>query len=74
MKHVDWFSIPSLVFNKVGGIEFLLVCDFEMSKLSIKTTVQQSDTESGEVDVYGGLDDKTNLVCFTYNGWKWKHT
>ena len=31
-----WFSIPSLVFSKVGGIEFLLVCDFEISKLPIK--------------------------------------
>lgn len=30
------FSLPSLVFNKVGGIEFLLVCDFEISKLPIK--------------------------------------
>ena len=27
-----------------------------------------------EVDVYVRLDDKTNLVCFTYNGCKWKHT
>ena len=31
-----WLSIPSLVFNKVGSIEFLLVCDFEISKLPIK--------------------------------------
>ena len=30
-----WFSVPSLVFNKVRGIEFLLVCDFEISKLPI---------------------------------------
>lgn len=31
-----WFSLPSLIFSKVGGIEFLLVCDFEISKLPIK--------------------------------------
>uniref|UniRef100_A0A8C6K9W5 Reverse transcriptase domain-containing protein n=1 Tax=Nothobranchius furzeri TaxID=105023 RepID=A0A8C6K9W5_NOTFU len=31
-----WFLIPSLIFNKVGGIQLLLVCDFEISKLPIK--------------------------------------
>lgn len=32
----EWFSLPSLVFNKLGGIEFLLKCDFEISKLPVK--------------------------------------
>ncbi|XP_040908382.1 uncharacterized protein LOC121191268 [Toxotes jaculatrix] len=31
-----WFSLPAFIFNKVGGIQFLLVCDFEISKLPIK--------------------------------------
>lgn len=31
-----WFSLPSFIFNKVGGIQFLLTCDFEITKLPIK--------------------------------------
>lgn len=31
-----WFHIPKCVFKKVGGFDFLLKCDFEVSKLSIK--------------------------------------
>ena len=31
-----WFHIPKSVFKKVGGLEFLLKCDFEISKLPIK--------------------------------------
>ena len=96
-----WFSTPSLVFSKVRGIEFLLVCDFEISKLPIKLSKFYQQvllnckimfkhnfrphnvplwnnrvilSRRREVDVYGGLDDKTNLVGYTHNGWKWKHT
>uniref|UniRef100_A0A3B3DY82 Reverse transcriptase domain-containing protein n=1 Tax=Oryzias melastigma TaxID=30732 RepID=A0A3B3DY82_ORYME len=35
-KHSHWFSIPSYLFQKVGGIEFLLKCDFDPMKLPIK--------------------------------------
>lgn len=31
-----WSYIPNLVFNKIGGLDFLLQCDFEMSKLPVK--------------------------------------
>ncbi len=31
-----WFHIPKCLFQKVGGLEFLLRCDFEISKLPIK--------------------------------------
>ncbi len=31
-----WFSLPSLIFNRLGGIEFLLKCDFDISKLPVK--------------------------------------
>ncbi len=31
-----WFTISSSVFGKVGGLEFLIKCDFELSKLPLK--------------------------------------
>lgn len=31
-----WFSLPTDVFSNVGGIEFSLAHDFEISKLPIK--------------------------------------
>jgi len=31
-----WFHIPKCIFKKVGGLEFLLKCDFEITKLPIK--------------------------------------
>lgn len=31
-----WFSLPAYIFDKVGGITFLITCDFEISKLPIK--------------------------------------
>jgi len=31
-----WFVVPSFVFQEVGGIELLLKCDFELSKLPLK--------------------------------------
>lgn len=31
-----WFHIPKNIFDKVGGLVFLLKCDFETSKLPIK--------------------------------------
>lgn len=31
-----WFKIPKNIFDKVGGLSFLLRCDFEISKLPIK--------------------------------------
>lgn len=31
-----WFYFPKVIFEKLGGIEFLLKCDFEISKLPIK--------------------------------------
>lgn len=31
-----WYCIPKNIFDKVGGLEFLLKCDFEVSKLPIK--------------------------------------
>lgn len=31
-----WFHIPKNIFKKVGGLEFLLKCDFEITKLPIK--------------------------------------
>lgn len=35
-KSSFWFEIPTIVFNKCGGISFLLQCDFELSKLPVK--------------------------------------
>lgn len=34
--HSIWFFIPSKVFNTLGGIDFLLKCDFEITKLPVK--------------------------------------
>ena len=31
-----WFHIPKCLFQTVGGLKFLLSCDFELSKLPIK--------------------------------------
>ncbi len=31
-----WYCIPNIIFEKVGGIEFLLNCNFNISKLPIK--------------------------------------
>lgn len=31
-----WFYIPKLIFDKCGGLHFLLACDFNCSKLPIK--------------------------------------
>lgn len=31
-----WFHIPKYIFQNVGGLEFLLRCDFEITKLPIK--------------------------------------
>ncbi len=31
-----WYYIPNIIFEKVGGIEFLLNCNFNISKLPIK--------------------------------------
>lgn len=38
IKHTDklWYIIPNLIFEKVGGIEFLLKSDFEVNKLPIQ--------------------------------------
>lgn len=33
-----WFALPLFVFDKVGGIEFLLKCDFALSKLLVKVS------------------------------------
>lgn len=31
-SHEFWFAVPNLVFSKVGGIELLLRCDFDIPK------------------------------------------
>ena len=31
-----WFNLPTKLFLDFGGVEFLLKCDFEMSKLPVK--------------------------------------
>lgn len=31
-----WFHIPRSLFSKIGGLEFLLKCDFEVGKISVK--------------------------------------
>ncbi|XP_054865756.1 uncharacterized protein LOC129348729 [Amphiprion ocellaris] len=31
-----WYHIPNKLFNKVGGLDFLLRCDFDLSKLPLK--------------------------------------
>ena len=33
---ISWFYIPNLFFEKCGGLNFLLSCDFKCSKLPIK--------------------------------------
>lgn len=35
-KQSIWFIIPNLIFQKMGGIEFLLRCDFNNNRLPIK--------------------------------------
>lgn len=34
-----WFTISSSVFGKVGGLNFLIKCDFELSKLPLKLSL-----------------------------------
>lgn len=31
-----WNAVPSYVFSKTGGLRFLLVCSYNVSKISIK--------------------------------------
>lgn len=31
-----WYHIPNKLFDKIGGIAFLLKCDFEVSKIPVK--------------------------------------
>ncbi len=31
-----WFTVSSSIFGKVGGLEFFIKCDFELSKLPLK--------------------------------------
>lgn len=31
-----WYHIPNHLLNQVGGVEFLLTCDFEEPKVPIK--------------------------------------
>ena len=31
-----WYLFPNLIFEKIGGIEFLLKCDFDIHKLPIQ--------------------------------------
>lgn len=31
-----WFHIPNEIFTKLGGIKFLLLCDYDLNKLPIK--------------------------------------
>ncbi len=31
-----WYHIPNKIFNKVGGLEFLFECDFEVSRIPVK--------------------------------------
>ncbi len=33
---ITFGNLPSKIFMDVGGIKFLLICDFEISKLPIK--------------------------------------
>ncbi len=35
-KDSFWFSIPKVIFQKMGGIEFLLRCDYNVCKLPVK--------------------------------------
>lgn len=38
IKHKDkiWYIIPNLIFKRVGGIEFLLKCDYDINKLPLQ--------------------------------------
>ncbi len=31
-----WYAVPSALFRKLGGIRFLLKCDFDLPKLPVK--------------------------------------
>lgn len=35
-NHSFWFIVPSAIFKKLGGINFLLRCDFECNSLPVK--------------------------------------
>ena len=37
-KDSFWFSIPDAIFQKMGGIEFLVRCDYDICKLPVKTS------------------------------------
>ncbi len=38
VSHKDsfWFNIPNAIFGKLGGIDFLLCCDYDLQKLPVK--------------------------------------
>lgn len=35
-RHSFWFIVPNMIFQKMGGIDFLLRCDFECRSLPLK--------------------------------------
>lgn len=35
-KDSIWFNIPTFILQKLGGIDFLLRCDFDVRKLPVK--------------------------------------
>ncbi len=51
-----WFPLHShshsLVFNKLGGIEFLLKCDFEISKLPVELSTFHHQVLSHQKMIY----------------------
>lgn len=35
-KQSIWYTVPNFIFQKVGGIEFILKCDYDINKIPIK--------------------------------------
>lgn len=38
-KHNFWFRIPNYIFSKLGGMAFILRCDFQIKKLPVKLSL-----------------------------------
>ncbi len=47
-----WFHIPRAIFGKLGGMDFLLRCDFNINKIPLALSKFQSNTTLLENDIH----------------------
>ena len=45
-RHSFWFIVPNMIFQKMGGIDFLLRCDFECRSLPLNSLLSISKSFS----------------------------